>query len=123
MREAEVARGSALRPMPPKAQAASYVCHPRGGAWCNTRRCATHTCQKGQQARGVHAVGLRGGVLHAQREEKTAPVRICTQARTQARTHVCTYARVLHAYLAGGRVDGERCGGDLTGNPSCSSAS
>eukprot|EP00964_Phaeocystis_antarctica_P092442 scaffold59458_cov64-Phaeocystis_antarctica.AAC.6 len=29
----------------------------------------------------------------------------------------------MHAYLAGGRVDDERCGGDLTGRPSCSSAS
>ena len=72
------------------------------------------------------------GVLHAQREEKTAPVRICRHARKHARKHARTHAqrvrarvrvRVLHAYLAGGRVDDERCGGDLTGRPSCSSAS
>ena len=56
-----------------------------------------------------------GGVLHAQREEKTAPVRVCRHART--------HMFMLHAYLAGGRVDDERCGGDLTGSPSCSSAS
>ena len=77
-----------------------------------------------------------GGVLHAQREEKTAPVRICRHARKHASTHARTHARthtqrvrarvcvrVMHAYLAGGRVDDERCGGDLTGRPSCSSAS
>ena len=43
-----------------------------------------------------------GGVLHAQREEKTAPVRICRHARTHARTHR-THARMhnvhVHVYV------------------------
>ena len=57
----------------------------------------------------------RDGVLHAQREEKTAPVRICRHARTHASTHArkhastharthasaraCTHARMHNVYV------------------------
>ena len=95
-----MASGSALRPMPSKAQAASYVCHPEA-AHCITHIGAQHIPAKRASRQGG-ACGWFGGVGCCTRNAKRRP-RQCayagTHASTQARTHARTHARIHNVYV------------------------